>query len=173
MNPQIEHLTDKNILNLVSKNLNTVLAKDKFTGFDDLAKTISSLPNYYRSVAATNELDINLTLNNLSSYFGNTYSWAYSNETLKGLTYLGANKEADVFKESMEAIKPHWLKIGFVLKKEDELIEYFESSGLEEDLEQLDQKFRECINEKEFGVMSYWVDYARNHANEVKINNRV
>ena len=78
MNPQIEHLTDENILNLVSKNLNTVLATDRFTGFDDLAKTISSLPNYYRSVAATNELDINLTLNNLSSYFGNTYSWVYS-----------------------------------------------------------------------------------------------
>jgi len=171
---EIASMDDEKLFDFLATTLTSLMETKIHADFNEYAEAIKTLPECFRAMASIYELDVNITLNRLDSYFCNTYSWELCNETLKGLKKLGAITEANIFEESMTIIKRHWLKIGLILKMDDEILgdyldEYWESSGLEEQFDELDKRMRNCIDDKINGLLSYWVQYTRDNIDEVTL----
>lgn len=79
---------------------------------------IRGLPAGLRAMAATHELDVSITLDDLGWHFANHHYRPYCEETLWGLRELEAQEAADIFSASFELVLPYWDKIGSLVNQD-------------------------------------------------------
>ena len=132
-------------------------------------KHIRGLPPGLRAMAATHELDVSVTLDDLGWHFANHHSKLYSEETLWGLRELEAQEAVDIFLLSYELVLPYWDKIASLLSHNFESFsDWYHESDLEKALDPLNTKMwnlRQRLGY--YGFQSYWLAYARKYPKKI------
>jgi len=126
----------------------------------DLSGTVAALqklPRPLRAMASIHQLDVSLTLDDIVCHFNNWHSRDLALETLSGLVFLGASREAELFSQAFAASQPFWKRIG-----DGNLSSWYYGSELERILEPINDALCKLKDrDAEFGLMRYWIEYAR------------
>lgn len=143
---------------------------------DELDRYVAALPSLpigLRSMAATYQLDVSLTLDDLGWHFGNWHHHGYARETAAGLGVLGPPRAAEVFNAAYVAALEHWDRLG-----SEDWMEWYHGSALETRVEPLNAAMWalvimhltqvKCIItwallDRKWKIMGWWVKYAREH----------
>jgi hypothetical protein len=123
---------------------------------DEFVSELRRLPQGLRAMAATYELDVSLTLDDLGWHFGNWHHLGLARETEAGLRELGATELADIFGKALDHARRHWKELGV-----KDWSKWYHGSALEEALAPLNKQAWAIHQEKPMGLFTYWIDYAR------------
>lgn len=127
-----------------------------------LVAQLRTLPPGLRAMAATYELDISLSLDDLGWHFGNWPDQELARETLWGLRELGAETAAEIFEQALELAAPYWGEIArFDGCGNPAWNGWYRDSGLEAALDPLNTLMWDLLKPAKWGLMQYWVEYAR------------
>ncbi|HKQ37635.1 MAG TPA: hypothetical protein VJ063_06115 [Verrucomicrobiae bacterium] len=94
----ISSSSDDDLFTLLAKELETRISAKR--GSPQFIAQIRRLPVGFRAMAATYELDVSLTLDDLGWHFGNWRDEALAEETARGLEVLGAPELATIFRDA-------------------------------------------------------------------------
>ncbi len=125
---------------------------------------ILSLPIGLRAMAATYELDVSLAMDDLGWHFGNWHDAELAEETARGLEVLGAPELARLFREAFRLALAYWSELG-----SEDWSEWYHGSPLEQAVDPLNGQAWEFLNQHEYGIYYYWLNYARKHPEGVGI----
>lgn len=117
-------------------------------------------------MAATFELDVSMTLDDLAWHFVNYPNRDWYEETLAGLRELEASEAAELFEKAFAIVEPHWDKMGEVAKDEKfgAIHDWLNATGLQKQIDPLDDQMRKLLDQwPETGLMHYWMVYARKY----------
>lgn len=124
---------------------------------------IRTIPIGLRSMAATFELDVSMTLDDLGWHFGNWAHRGYCDETLKGLRELEAGEYADMFAQAYELTLTCWSELR---APHHDFAEWYAKSDFHETTERLSSRWWE-LEEKDEGIFGCWTRYARKYPHKV------
>ena len=125
---------------------------------------IRRLPVGLRAMAATYELDVSLTLDDLGWHFGNWHDEALAEETAHGLEVLGAPELARIFQEALRLALGYWSELGA-----KNWTQWYPGSPLEQTLEPWNEQAWNILAQHKTGIFHYWVEYARKNPNGVGV----
>lgn len=125
---------------------------------------IRRLPVGLRAMAATYELDVSLTMDDLGWHFGNWRDKEMADETALGLEVLGASELAGLFREAFRQALDYWDELG-----RKNWPQWYHGSPLEAAVEDLNAQAWEFLDKHENGIFHYWVEYARKHPEGVGV----
>lgn len=125
---------------------------------EDYLGVLCLLPRGLRAMAATYELDVSLTLDDLGWHFGNWHDLERAEETAKGLEELGARELAAIFRRATDLAQRWWDDLG-----SDGWMDWYHGSEFEREIDPLNKRALEILEGKPSGIFSYWVEYARRH----------
>jgi hypothetical protein len=131
---------------------------------DVFVQRLRELPRGLRAMAATYELDVSISLDDLGWHFANWHHEQLALETAQGLRELGAAEAADLFESALFIAKSDWS----FFDAPDFPCRYSESS-LARDLDTLNQRMW-ALHGSEPGATSLldlWPRYARLHPEHV------
>jgi len=135
---------------------------------DDLMARMRACPPGLRAMAAVYQLDVSMTLDDFGWHFGNWHHRAYCEETLRGLRELGAHEAAEIFQAAYALVQPYWDRIGELLQQDfDEFAKWYRGSDLEKALDPLNRRMWDFCKRTKFGLLDYWVPYARKYPGKV------
>lgn len=156
--------TDEELMKLLSNELNE-RAKVRGAEIPDVVRWLATLPRGLRAMSVTHDLDVSMTFDDLGWHFANWHSKPYSEETERGLRELGAVEAAEVFAEAYQRVLGFWDVIGDLLTQESKaFIRWYRKSPLEAALVPLNDRMTAiCQRSSKYGLLSYWLDYARQH----------
>ena len=123
---------------------------------------LQKLPPGLRAMAATYELDVSLTLDDLGWHFGNWHNEELAKETAIGLEELGAVELARLFREAYGHAQKYWSELG-----SEKWMDWYHGSKLEEAVMPLNQAAWSLLKDRWNGIFSYWVEYAKRHPEKV------
>lgn len=115
-----------------------------------------------RAMAATHQLSVSMALDSLEWHFGNWHSKRLAIETESGLRELGADETAKIFGMAYRLSLPFWKQLG-----RSNWYGWLENSELEKVIGPLNTKMWKLEESRKYGMMSYWLDYARKHPGRV------
>jgi hypothetical protein len=151
--------TDEEVLAVLSKALTERVAPSLLGNLDAFVAALMNLPPGLRAMAATHQLDVSLTLDDLGWHFANWHHHGYALATLEGLKELGAAREAAVFGDAYAVAQRHWTKLAA-----DDFTAWYHGSSIEQELAPLDREMTELVRAHgPAGLMGLWVRYARQH----------
>jgi len=127
---------------------------------------IRKLPAGLRAMAATYELDVSLTMDDLGWHFGNWHSEELAEETARGLEVLGAHELARLFREAFRLALEYWSELGA-----KSWSQWYPGSPLETAVEPLNEQAWKFLDKHKNGIFHYWVDYSRKHPDGVGATN--
>lgn len=158
--------SDAELLKMISAAL--ARAMREYVGRDVAAtvRGIRKLPKGLRAMAATYELDVSMTLDDLGWHFLNWHDRDLCEETHQGLVELEAHDFARWFQEARDIVAPFWDEAGRVKLSEEasEWNDWLEATGLEAKLAPLNDKFWEWFGaEPRRGILEQWIAYARKY----------
>jgi hypothetical protein len=156
----IKSSDDEALFEILGKELERRISAKR--GSPEFVKEIKMLPIGLRAMAATYELDVSLTLDDLGWHFGNWHNSELAEETARGLEELGATELAQLFRESFRLAQSYWSNLGA-----DDWMDWYPNSPLEKELRPLNKKAWSIRGKTGNGVFKYWVDYARRHPERV------
>jgi hypothetical protein len=125
---------------------------------DSFVHELRALPVGLRAMAATYELDVSLTLDDLGYHFGNWHHQGLAEETLAGLRELGADRLAEIFSAAFQLANPHWDELGT-----PGWSDWYNASDLEQELELLNREAWSIQKAPGRGIFAHWTRYARAH----------
>lgn len=146
--------TDEEVLDLIVSELDVLPARED-PGF---VAELRRLPVGLRAMAATYDLDVSLSLDDLGWHFGNWHDEELAAETAAGLEELGAHELAAIFREALEHARRFWEELGA-----QDWAEWYHRSELEQAVTPLNAKAWALLAARGNGIFSYWVEYARSH----------
>lgn len=160
--------SDSELFELLSSSMSAIMDGVDTDNLDEYVKRLKSLPKVYWAFGSIYDLDVSIALDDLGWHFRNRYSKALANETLNALIMLGAHEEAIIFEESLEKIKSLWAELGRVLDVKDgsDFPKWYESSGLEKEFDELNQRMWRITTHCEQSLLDYLPKYARENPNE-------
>ena len=160
--------TDEQLLKLLSTELVSRLPTRLHKNYDALIRASRALPSGLRAMAATHRLDVSISLDDVGWHFYNFHHRACCDETEWGLRELGAVEAFEVFKRARELVEPHWEQIGSLKPSHEPFTRWYKTSGLEAVLKPLNEKlWAICSELGKYGLMTYWLTYARNNPEQV------
>jgi hypothetical protein len=169
--------TDEQLFKLISSELDNCLPEYVQTDYEILLQTLRELPRGLRAMAAVHRLDVSMALDDLGWHFYNFNHRGFCDEIQWGLRELEASEAAELFEKARAMVEPHWDKIEELKEASTEegshtgFADWYETSGLEAALSPLNKKLWEiCSASKDYGLMSYWLSYARKHPERVLEN---
>src|SRR5688500_551460 len=104
--------TDEEIFQLLCTRLEERVPGDLKADCDAFVARIRTLPPGLRAMAATHELDVSITLDDLGWHFANWHHRELAKETALGLRELEAEEAAVIFEQALQLVLPHWDHIG-------------------------------------------------------------
>ncbi|MGL4513232.1 MAG: DMP19 family protein [Lacipirellulaceae bacterium] len=147
--------SDDDLFQLLGRELERRLPNGR-QATDEFVQELRSLPLRLRSMAATFELDVSLTMDDLGWHFGNWHHEGLAEETALGLEELGATRLAEIFREAFRQALVFWAPLGC-----DDWMEWYHGSALEESVHALNTEAWALQNER--GILELWPLYARKH----------
>jgi len=158
----ISSSSDDELFTLLGKELERRITAKR--GSQAFIAQIRGLPVGLRAMAATYELDVSLTMDDLGWHFGNWHDVALAEETANGLELLGAPELAGIFREALRFAVRYWHELGA-----KGWSQWYHGSLLEKAMEPLNQQALEILKRNKNGIFHYWVDYARKHPDGVGV----
>ncbi len=156
---------DGELFDMLSEELQERLpAEDEGGDVDLLLKRIRGFPAGLRAMAATYQLEMTMSQDDLGWFFAQWHHCGYCEETLWGLRELGAAEEADIFAQAYAAAQPHWDTVGKLIEQDFEnFVEWYPASALQSALRPLNERmWRVCeAGGNRIGLFRHWVSYAR------------
>ncbi len=149
-------MADEEVLDLVCRELDRRLPP--MSDLDAYVRGLRTLPVGLRSMAATYQLDVSITLDDLGWHFGNWHHHEYALETARGLRELGAVRAAEVFQEAYARALQHWDELGA-----ETWMKWYHGSALETAVQPLDKEMWALFDQRPNGIMGLWIEYARDH----------
>jgi hypothetical protein len=123
---------------------------------------LRKLPRGLRAMAATYELDVSLTMDDLGWHFGNWHSAELAEETSCGLEELEATELATLFRQAFGHAKVFWTQLG-----SNNWTDWYHGSEFERVIEPLTEEAWAILKPRWNGIFSYWVAYARRHPDRI------
>jgi hypothetical protein len=130
---------------------------------DEFVSELRQLPRGLRAMAATYELDVSLTMDDLGWHFGNWHHMGLAEETAAGLKELGATELADLFRQAFVQARRFWGELG-----SEEWSTWYHGSALEEAVSPLNEMAWAILQTKPMGLFTYWLEYARQFPERVE-----
>jgi len=155
----IDSISDDELFALLGKELASRVSAAR--GSAEFVSQIRKLPAGLRAMAATYELDVSLTLDDLGWHFGNWHNEDLAEETAQGLELLDARELAEIFRQAFQIARKYWTELGA------ENWTRWYSSQFQKAIEPLNQQACSVLKDKRKGIFKYWVDYARRHPDQV------
>jgi hypothetical protein len=156
----IDSSSDDELFSLLGKELQTRISATK--GSAEFVAQIRDLPIGLRAMAATYELDVSLTMDDLGWHFGNWHSADLAEDTARGLQELGAADLARIFTEAFRIAQQYWTELGA-----ENWTDWYHGSPLEKATDALTEEACSILKDKKNGIFKYWVDYARRYPERV------
>ena len=154
----VNEMTETEVLDLLSATLAEKIPPDLYEDLDAFVAALSKVPPALAAMAATHQLDVSLTMDPLGWHFSNWHHHGYARATARGLRELGALHAAELFESAYLIAQRHWKEL------ESDDPSWYEGSELERELAPIDRELSELVKSYgEFGIMSLWVTYARQH----------
>jgi hypothetical protein len=147
--------SDEDLFELLAEELERRLPNGRGAN-DAFVADLCALPVGLRSMAATYELDVSLSLDDLGWHFGNWHHLGLAEQTAVGLEELGAIELAGIFREAMNIAQQFWIELG-----SSEWSSWYSESELEKAMAPINEKAWAVLEAKPNGIFSYWVSYAR------------
>ncbi len=113
-------------------------------------------------MAATHQLSVSMALDSLEWHFGNWHSKRLAIETESGLRELGAIETANLFGIAYRLALPFWKQLG-----RSNWYGWVGDSELEKVMDPLNTKMWKLEKARKYGLMNYWLDYARERPERV------
>ena len=135
-------------------------------GHPDFLAKIQDLPIGLKAMAATHHLDVSLTLDDLGWHFGNWHDARLTEATASGLDELGATELANLFRQAYGLALKYWVELG-----REDWTKWYPGSGLEKEVEPLNERACALLDEKWNGILGIWVEYARQFPDKVGARN--
>jgi hypothetical protein len=154
----VDAMTDQEVLDLLTAELERRVDSALHDDLDAFVAALQRLPDGFRAMAATYQLDVSIALDDLGWHFGNWHHHGYAAETARGLRTLGATRAAELFEAAYALALPYWDELG----RDDWMKWYQRPCPLEAAVTPLNNQMWALLSDK-LKVMKYWVDYARQH----------
>ena len=158
--------SDDDLFNLLTAELNRLFPRESRRDHIVFLSKLQTAPPGLRAMVATYDLDVSMALDDLAWHFANHYDVDLNDETLRGLRELGAVEAADLLAQAYAIIEPFWDGLGEIVagKHPEGTHEWFDETGIQERIDPLNDRMWKLINQRrEYGLMHYWIDYARRH----------
>jgi len=115
-------------------------------------------------MAATHELDVSMSLDDLAWHFLNHNNDRVLQESELGLKELEALEPADLFQSAWEIVAPFLPEIRGKDWDAEERHEYLERSGIQARIDPLNERmWAICKEQGKLGLLHYWVNYAKKY----------
>ena len=164
-----DHLSDTEVLDALFARLDERAPGSLKEDCDVFVAAIKQLPPGLRAMAATHELDVSITLDDLGWHFANWHHRELADETLLGLRELEATEAAAIFHEALRRVQPFWEQVGNMIEDDfQRFVDWYLDSELEQALDPLNEQFWALhASLGEDGLFHYWVQYARKYPHRV------
>lgn len=118
-------------------------------------------------MAATYQLDVSLTLDDLGWHFANWHHRGYCEETTWALRELEAFEQAELFAKAYALAQPWWDKISELIADDfNTFVAWYSDSELDRSTMPLTRRMWD-LQEIDNGLFGYWTKYARKYPNKV------
>ena len=158
----ISSSSDDDLFQILAKELESRIPAARSS--PEFLPQIRSLPVGLRAMAATYELDVSLTMDDLGWHFGNWHDEELAEETARRLEVLGAPELARLFREAFRLALQYWSELG-----SERWSVWYHGSPLETAVKPLNEQAWKFLDKHKNGIFHYWVDYARKHPDGVGI----
>jgi hypothetical protein len=165
---------DKELLEELFSMLTQSVKANPYADDGSYAAAIKPLPSGLRAMAATHNLDVSLTLDDIGWHFLNFGEPAFVQETEAGLQRLGLADMAGWFMEAHHIVQPFLEAVasGTIKSLGDEYYDWLEQSGNRERMDALSQlawdKSKGCSEDVSgSAIYESWVKYARSNPHDV------
>jgi hypothetical protein len=156
--------SDEELFKMLSSELQLRLPESVQVNYGNLTISIRSLPRGLRAMAATHRLDVSMAVNDLVWHFFNFYHRELCDETMRGLFELEAVEAAEIFKQALELVEPHWEKLGHLKESPRMFADWYVSSKLEASIKPLNSRlWKICSESPDYGLMQFWLTYTRKY----------
>ena len=125
---------------------------------------IRTIPIGLRAMAATFELDVSMTLDDLGWHFGNWAHRGYCDETLRGLRELEASEYAEMFAKAYELAQSCWTELRDL--SHDDFKKWYDRSDFHKTTALLSSRWWD-LEEIDGGIFGHWTRYARKYPHKV------
>src|SRR6185437_7468478 len=100
--------SDNELLGFLMAELNRLFPQELRRDRIVYVSKLQTAPPGLRAMAATFDLGVSMSLDDLAWHFVNHHDFDLYEETLRGLRELGAAEAADIFAEAYSIIEPFW-----------------------------------------------------------------
>ena len=160
--------SDSELLQLVFAELSVRLPAEMHDDLDRFVVALDSLPRGLRAMAATYQLDVSLTLDDLGWHFANWPHLGYRAETQRALHELGTGELATLFDAACRIADRSWNElVARAAAGPEEFIAWYDASSLKLELAPLHERMLDLLDlsdeDGEPGLFRHWLLYARRH----------
>lgn len=154
---------DERLLELLFEELERQLPAELHANIETFLAALAKLPAGLRAMAATHQLDVSLTLDDIGWHFANWPHHGYCAETSRGLRELGEFELAEAFDAAYEIARRHWDR----LCEPSTFRDTYWGSELERELQPYNDRLRALAGSSDpqpvCGIYRFWIAYARRH----------
>ena len=159
--------SDAELLRLLQEELNIFFPLDSRRDIPVFLSKMQTAPRGLRAMAATFELDVSMTLDDLAWHFVNHHNLDLYEVTLHSLRELEAIEAAKLFKKAFLIIEPHWNEFLPISQNEDvspNVHAWLDRTGIQKLIDPINKDMWKLLNQWPLeGLMHYWVLYARKY----------
>ena len=161
--------SDESLFKVLTGALTEAMPSKLQSDLDQFVEKLKGLSPGLRAMAATFQFDVSMCLDDLGWHFANWHHHPYCRETSRGLRVLGATEVGELFDRGYGMVLPHWDSISKLLATDfKEFVQWYNFSDVEKSLDPLNERLWAIRdNSREFGLMQFWLDYARNFPERV------
>lgn len=155
---------DDEVFQLLTGELNELFPRESRRDRVIFLSNLQSAPPGLRAMAATFDLDVSMTLDDLAWHFTNHHDLDFYEEALNGLKELGANEAAELFAHAFSIVGPYWEELGEMLGRADfeGRHQWLDEKGIQARINPLNDRMWKLLNQwPDHGLMHYWIEYAR------------
>ena len=149
--------SDDAIFEMLGCELERLLPKGR-RACDEFVRELRRIPRGLRAMAATYELDVSLTLDDLGWHFGNWHHKGLAMETIEGLIELELPRLAEIFEFSFREAEKYWDELSF-----EDWMDWYHTSPLEPALDALNWEVWDNRETEGYDIFAAWVRYARKY----------
>jgi hypothetical protein len=125
---------------------------------------LQNAPAGLRAMAATYDLDVSMALDDLAWHFINHHeSLELAEETVSGLRELESPEAAEIFRDALAIIKPHWpeLQAG---RQSKAAHDWLDATGIQALIDPLSRRLWDYLKQfPDRSFFSLWIIYARKY----------
>lgn len=161
-------IDEEQLLSLLFEELERQVPSELQGDIERFLEVLAQLPVGLRAMAATHQLDVSLTLDDIGWHFANWHHDGYCAETSRGLRELGALELAATFDEAYAIARRHWEEVSELLARTPgTFAEAYFDSALERELRPCDERLRALAGipstQPIGGIHRFWLAYAHRH----------